>query len=399
MTQVSVGDPGQLVPRVVDYASENPLVVAGAVAGLFVGCLLLLGAYRYLGRGPAARFRSVLADYDEVAVLMHPNPDPDAMSAALAVGQLAGAVDTRTTLYYPGEIRRPENRAFQTVLDLDFTHVESESDVREDDVVLVDHNEPRGFPNAEAIEPVAVVDHHPGGGTGRRFTDVRTDAGACATLLAEYFDSLDWSFYEVDTALSDGGVDTDDVPPDALPSHVATGLVYGIQSDTRQLTNGCSAADFDAAAYLYEGMDGDLLNRIANPQVDAEVLEVKARAINDRDVEGPFAYADVGEVSNTDAIPQAADELETLEGVSAVVVVGESDGTLRLAGRSRDDRVHIGRAIEAVVEDIPMAEGGGHARMGGGQIPVEYMAGIGPSSGTSRQELRERVFEALSGER
>ncbi|PYZ02943.1 hypothetical protein C8039_09855 [Halogeometricum sp. wsp3] len=64
----------------------------------------------------------------------------------------------------------------------------------------------------------------------------------------------------------------------------------------------------------------------------------------------PYAFSDVGEVSNTDAIPQAADELETLEGVSAVVIVGEKEGTMRIAERSRDDRVHIGRAIEAVVE-------------------------------------------------
>nr|WP_276278752.1 DHH family phosphoesterase [Halomicroarcula sp. SYNS111] len=133
-------------------------------------------------------------------------------------------------------------------------------------------------------------------------------------------------------------------------------------------------------------MDGDLLNRIANPQIDAEVLEIKARAITERDVRAPFAVSDVGSVSNSDAIPQAADELETLEGVSAVVVVGETDGTIRLAGRSRDDRVHIGRAIEAVTDDIPMAEGGGHARMGGGKIPVEYMNGLGPSEGISRDE-------------
>ncbi len=86
----------------------------------------------------------------------------------------------------------------------------------------------------------------------------------------------------------------------------------------------------------------------------------------------PYAFSEVGEVSNTDTIPQAADELETLEGVSAVVIVGEKEGTMRIAGRSRDDRVHIGRAIEAVVDDIPMAEGGGHARMGGGKVPVKH---------------------------
>ncbi|WP_262175679.1 DHH family phosphoesterase [Haloarcula laminariae] len=399
MNLLAQGDLVSLAERVPGYASENPVLVAGVVVGLVVLAGGGTALYRYLTRSPVSRLRSVLADYDAVTVLMHPNPDPDAMSSALAVDQLAAAGGTDARLCYSGEIRRPENRAFETVLDLDFDRVESAGEINTEAVVLVDHNEPRGFPGAEKIEPVAVIDHHPGGGTGAAFTDVRTDMGACATIFAEYFEELEWDFFEVDVALTDGGVDTGDVPEEAMPSHVATGLIYGIQSDTRSLTNGCSAADFAAAAYLYRGIDSDLLNRIANPQVDAEVLDVKSRAISEREVRSPYGFADVGEVSNTDAIPQAADELETLEGVSAVVVIGEKEGTIRIAGRSRDDRVHIGRAIEAVVGDIPMAEGGGHARMGGGKVSIDHMDGLGPSEGVSKADLREQLFEAMAGER
>jgi len=399
MTLLAQGDLVSLAEGVPGYASENPVLVAGVVVGLFVLFGGGFALYRYLMRPPVTRLQSLLADYDAVTVLMHPNPDPDAMSSALAVDQLASASGTDTKLCYSGEIRRPENRAFETVLDLDFDRVESVGDIETEAVVLVDHNEPRGFAGAEKVDPIAVVDHHPGGGTGSEFTDVRTEMGACATIFAEYFEDLAWDFFEVDMALTDGGVDTADVPAEAMPSHVATGLIYGIQSDTRSLTNGCSSADFAAAAYLYQGVDTDLLNRIANPQVDAEVLEVKSRAISQREVRAPYGFSDVGEVSNTDAIPQAADELETLEGVSAVVVIGEKAGTIRIAGRSRDDRVHIGRAIEAVVDDIPMAEGGGHARMGGGKISVDYLDGLGPSEGVTREELRERLFDAMAGER
>ena len=399
MHLLAQGDLISLAERFPGYASENPEVVAGVVVGLLVLVGGGVALYRYLTRSPVSQLRSLLAGYETVTVLMHPNPDPDAMSSALAVDQLAAAAGTDTTLCYSGEIRRPENRAFETVLDLTFDRIETVGEIETEAVVLVDHNEPRGFAGAENVEPIAVIDHHPGGGTGTEFTDVRTDMGACATIFAEYFEALEWDFFEVDTALTDGGVDTDDVPENAMPSHVATGLIYGIQSDTRSLTNGCSAADFTAAAYLYQGVDTDLLNRIANPQVDAEVLDVKSRAISEREVRAPYGFSDVGEVSNTDAIPQAADELETLEGVSAVVVIGQKEGTIRIAGRSRDDRVHIGRAIESVVDDIPMAEGGGHARMGGGKIPVDYMDGIGPSDGVSKDDLQERLFEAMSGER
>ncbi|GCF15015.1 hypothetical protein Harman_29500 [Haloarcula mannanilytica] len=393
MTRVAAG--GLQIGAAAAYASENPLLVAGVAVAL----IALLGAsvwlYRYLSRTPGERLRRVLTEYDEIAVLMHPNPDPDAMASALAVNQLVAGTDTSTSLLYSGEIRRPENRAFQTVLDLDFDHIEAIDDIDEEAVVLVDHNTARGFPGAKEIEPVAVIDHHPGNGTGEKFTDVRSDYGACATIFASYFNQLEFEFSDTQGS---GGIDIDTAPADTIPCALATGLMYGIQSDTKSLTNGCQSEDFAAAAFLYEGMDNDQLNRIANPQVDAEVLDVKSRAIKDREVRAPYAFSDVGKVSNTDAIPQAADELETLEGVSAVVVVGEKEGTMRIAGRSRDDRVHIGRAIEAVVDDIPMAEGGGHARMGGGKVPVEHMAGLGPGDGISREDFRERVFDAMSGE-
>ncbi len=187
--------------------------------------------------------------------------------------------------------------------------------------------------------------------------------------------------------------------PYTVPSAIATGLLYGILTDTKRLTAGCSAADFAAAGYLYTGVDEDRLDRIANPEVSTEVLELKARAIAGRDVRGAFAVSDVGRVSNADAIPQAADELVQLEGVTAVVVLGERNGTIHLSGRSRDDRVHMGRALGSALEELRDASGGGHARMGGGQLSLSNGSIHTAFGGTiSRDDLRERLFESLSGD-
>ena len=367
------------------FALENPLF-AVLVAAVALAVVVVIGLLvRWLRRSAGERFHRALAPRDEVAVLMHPNPDPDAMACALAVKTLAAAVDTEATMQYAGQIRHQENRAFETVLDLNFDRITDANDIAAEAVVAVDHNTPRGFPGAETVEPFAVVDHHPGNGSGDVFTDIRTDTGACATIFAEYYDALGWE---------PAGSDDDAV----LPSNVATALVYGIQSDTNNLTTGCSAAEFDAAAYLYDGVDEDTLDRIANPEVDAEVLDVKARAIVDREVRNAFAFSNVGEVNNADAIPQAADELLRLEGVTAVVVAGEKDDTVHLSGRSRDDRVHMGKTLQAAVEDIPMADAGGHARMGGGQVSLDHMDGLGPSTGVTMPELTDRLFSAMSGD-
>lgn len=375
------------IERFLAFARAEPTtavaVALGVVALLVVAWLLLRWYRRPVARG----LLGVLESADEVSVLMHPNPDPDAMGAALGVAHLADRVDTESSIQYPGEIRHQENRSFRTVLDLDLDRIERAEDIASETVILVDHNEPRGFEGAERVRPEAVIDHHPGSGEGKRFTDVRPEYGAASTILAEYLDALG----------VEAGESTDD-DSDPMPPEIASGLLYGILADTGHLTNGASPAEFEASAYLSSGIDPDLLDRIANPQVDAETLEVKARAITDRVVRNPFAVSDVGELSNVDAIPQAADELLHLEGVSAVVVSGRKDGTLFLSGRSRDDRVHMGRVLEAVLEDIPMSGGGGHARMGGGQISIDHMEGIGPSDGVSMEELHDRLFTAMGGE-
>ncbi len=146
-------------------------------------------------------------------------------------------------------------------------------------------------------------------------------------------------------------------------------------------------------------MDEHCLDRIANPQVSAEVLEIKSRAITEREVRGSFAVCNVGALSNADAIPQAADELMHLEGVTAVVVYGRREDTLHISGRSRDDRVHMGKALQMAVTDIPGANAGGHARMGGGQVPVEsaVVAGGMEAGLWLEREFTDGIFDALNG--
>jgi len=369
--------------RVVD--ADTMLLLGGAVVVILLGLTWLL--IRWFRRSPGLRFQRMLAGYDSVDVLMHPNPDPDAMSSALAVSFLADTVDTDTRLLFSGQIRHQENRAFRTVLDVDLTRIKSAEELESEALVLVDHNRPRGFSGAEGLSPDALIDHHPGSGEAESFTDARTNYGACATILTEYVREIG-AQPEVDD-------EEVDIP---VPWEVSTGLLYGIQSDTNHLTKGCTPSEFEAAGYLFPGIDEDALDRIANPEVSAETLEIKARAIHERTVKGSFAVADVGNVLNIDAIPQAADELLTLEGVTAVVVYGNRDGELTLSGRSRDDRVHMGDVLSAVTSDIPMASAEGHARMGGGQISIAHMEGIGPSEGISEEQFTDRLFSAMSGD-
>ncbi|UPV99340.1 bifunctional oligoribonuclease/PAP phosphatase NrnA [Halorussus gelatinilyticus] len=382
----------EVVQAAETWGLSSPELAGAAALGAIALVASLWLVVRWIRRPMGSKLKRALSKREEVAILMHPNPDPDAMACAIGVAHLASGVGTDARLQFAGQIRHQENRAFRTVLDLELEQIDHVRELACEDVILVDHNTPRGFEGAERLEPYAVVDHHPGNGTGERFTDQRTDYGACATIVAEYLE---------DVGGTPVGPDDDgDVDGMTVPSEVSTGLLYGVQSDTKHLTSGCTGAEFEAAAYLYEGVDEDLLDRIANPQVSAEVLEVKSRAISGRDVRGSFAVSDVGRVNNADAVPQAADELLQLEGVTAVVVYGRRDETVHLSGRSRDDRVHMGKALETVADDIPGASAGGHARMGGGQVPVEgaAYANGGEAAMWSQAELADDVFAALNGD-
>ena len=382
----------EMLGRMLSMALANPEVTAAVLIG-FLALGVGLYAVRRFTRPQGTRFVEALSGLDEVSILLHPNPDPDAMATGIGVASLAEQADTDAQLQYPGQIRHQENRAFRTVLDVDIEPIEHVSDLAAEHVVLVDHNEPRGFAGADSVLPFAVVDHHPGEGAGETFTDVRTDYGAASSIVGEYFDDLGAKPVPPAKHASEIGADY------TVSSTVATGLLYGILTDTNRLTAGCSAADFAAAGYVYPGIDEDRLDRVANPEVSTEVLELKARAIAGRDVRGPFAVSDVGRLSNVDAIPQAADELVQLEGVTAVVVLGECDGTIHLSGRSRDDRIHMGDTLDSAVSVLREASAGGHARMGGGQLSlrdgaIETVAG----ETVPRDGLRERLFDAMSGE-
>ena len=360
-----------------------------AAAFALVALYVLYRLVRRVRRSEGERFRNLIERYDGVTVLMHPNPDPDAMASAMAVEAIGDRVGTETTVQYPGEIRRPENRAFRTVLGFDCEQIQAVSDIdRPDRVVLVDHNTPRGFAGSEGVEPVAVVDHHPGNGTGDEFTDTRVGYGAAASILAEYLVGLDAVF------------DPDEEADDAfvVGSELATGLTYGVQSDTKNLTHGCTGTDFAVCATLFPAIDADMLRRIATPEVSHDILRVKADAINSVRVNGSFGICNVGEVCTVDAISQAVEELTRLEGTTAVVLYGLADGVVHVSARSNDDRVHMGECLQRAVSDIETASAGGHARMAGGQIPVSGMA-TDDAGDPDFEAFEDRLIGAMNGER
>ncbi len=369
---------GDILNLVRKYPVSSFVLGVGLIVFLFfIGFFLIRKK-----RKKAEKFLERVSDIERASILMHPNPDPDAMACAAGLQYLIQDNGVDSEILYPGQIRHPENRVFEVVLDLDFQRIEKNSQISSDFIILVDHGSPRGFEGSEEINPDIVIDHHTDEGKADVFTDIRPDYGACSSIIAEYFRDLRWK-------PKNNTDENSNIRNHVLPSFITTGLVYGIQSDTKNLTKGCSDAEFKAVSYLYKGVDQEILDRIGNPEIDPEMLDIKARAINNRQIDGPYAISYVGETSNIDAIPNAADELLRLEGINAVIVFGNKDKQIHLSGRSRDDRIHMAKTIQEALKDTPSTHSGGHARMAGAQIQTENI---------QRKKLTENLFNALKRE-
>jgi nanoRNase/pAp phosphatase (c-di-AMP/oligoRNAs hydrolase) len=317
------------------------------------------------------RLRRVLGSVAEpLAVVMHDNPDPDAIGSALALAALAERLGVDAVPCYSGEISHQENRALVNLLDIDLRRIDAEDVADFGGVALVDHSRPGVndcLPPGTRVD--VVIDHHPPREpVEARFVDLRAEAGATSTLLAEYFRA-----YRVD------------------PSPVvATTLLFGIRVDTREFTREATDRDFEAAAYLHPYADGGVLEQVESPSMSAGVLDTLAAAVRSRDVRGEALAAGVGRIREKDALAQAADYLLGMAGVNVVIVYGFLNGTVHVSGRARGGSVDLGETVRDAFG--PIGSAGGHADMAGAQIPLGILGDVDDSSDESLASVVDEVI-------
>ena len=101
---------------------------------------------------------------------------------------------------------------------------------------------------------------------------------------------------------------------------------------------------------------------------------------------GSYLLSNVGNIRDRDTLPQAADYLLSLEGISTTVVFGVTEDRIYISGRSNDIRINLGEIMrQAFGEDA-----GGHANAAGAQIPLGVF-----SATKDRQTLLRLVNEAV----
>ncbi len=309
-------------------------------------------------------------------VVTHDNPDPDAIASALGLARLTEVVGVPAHPCYGGEIAHQENRALVNLLDLDLRTFDDVDLEEYGGIALVDHSRAGINDSLPEGTPVdVVIDHHPPrGAVEGAFVDIRPEVGSTSTLIEEYLSRL--------------GIEPD--------GRLATALLYGIRIDTKDFTRETAIPDFEAAAALVPHADEAVLRRVESPSMSPETLRVLAAAIERRDVRGSIVASCVGEITDRDALAQAAERLLDLEDVTVTFVYGYMDGVIYGSARARGADVDVGELLREALDAIGSA--GGHANMAGAQVPLGLLSAVEDDESLSdvvAEFVSERFFEAV----
>jgi nanoRNase/pAp phosphatase (c-di-AMP/oligoRNAs hydrolase) len=303
----------------------------------------------------------------KLAIFSHDNPDPDSISSAFALKEIARHFGIEADILYYGEILHQKNRAMVNLLEIPLKRA-TEADLSEySKFAIVDSSKPGANNSIPAdLEISIIIDHHPAEGVEAEYADLRGDVGATATILAEYLKE-----FKI-------------VPSKTL----ATALFFGIKSETDEFKRNTRTADFLAAAFLYPFVDHEMIEKMEGPAISTETLDVLGTAIKNRQIYSSFLISFAGFINDRDSLPQAADFLLRLEGISTVLVFGVIKDNVYISSRNKDVRINIGEVLKKAFGDVGGA--GGHAHAAGARIPLGIFGDI-----TDKEALAKLITEAI----
>ena len=300
---------------------------------------------RSLTRARVQQYQRYFADADRVLILLHNEPDPDALAAGLAlrnvlrrtrttaiIGAHAGRHAAREPAHgrparHPG--RRPSrptsSRAFDRIATVD----------------VQPHYFGGLLPRVDLV-----VDHHPEQpGYTAVFKDIRADYGSTCTILTEHLRAVDVNISE----------------------RTATAMLYAIKSDTLFFARQTNRVDLEAFTFLYPLADPALIRKMEGAEITLERLEHVTRALATSRLRNQVFSAFLGETTREDFIPYTADFLLQVEDVKWTIVSGIVGGQLIVSVRNLGYSRNAGEFVKANFGDIGSA--GGHRAMAKAVVP------------------------------
>ncbi|HJZ74272.1 MAG TPA: DHH family phosphoesterase [Vicinamibacterales bacterium] len=330
-----------------EFHAEFPDVAFLSMAQLFGGPLLTEFS-RSLTRARVQQYQRYFSDADRVLILLHNDPDPDAMASGLALRNVLRRTKTTAIIGAIQGVTRPENLRMINLLDI---HVESitHQSVKEYDRVAMVDVQPHYF--GGLIDRVdLVIDHHPEQpGYTAVFKDIRPDYGSTSTILTEHLRAVDVNISE----------------------RTATAMLYAIKSDTLFFNRSTNRVDLEAFSYLYPLADAALIRKMEGAEITLERLDYVLRAYKDGTLSDQVFCAFLGALPREDFIPYVADFFLQLEDVKWTIVAGIVNESLVVSVRNLGYTKNAGEFVRRFFSDIGSA--GGHRAMAKAVVPMRAL--------------------------
>src|SRR6266851_3952893 len=330
--------------RAEEFHTEFPDMAYLSMAELFGGPLLTEFS-RSLTRARVQQYQRYFADADRVLILLHNDPDPDAMASGLALRSVLHRTRTTAIIGALQGVTRPENLRMLNLLDIHVDTVTSANLSDYDRIAMVDV-QPHYFGGLSDHADL-VIDHHPEQpGYAAVFKDIRPDYGSTSTILTEHLRSVDVSISE----------------------RTATAMLYAIKSDTLFFTRQTNRVDLEAFSYLYQLADAALITKMEGAEITLERLDYVVKAHKSGALVEQVFCAFLGSTAREDFIPYVADFFLQLEHVKWTVVAGIVNDAMIVSVRNLGYSKNAGEFARRFFADIGSA--GGHRSMAKALVPM-----------------------------
>lgn len=310
-----------------------------------LGGPLLTEFSRSLTRARVQQYQRYFSDADRVLILLHHDPDPDAMASGLALRNVLHRTKATAIIGAIRGVTRPENLRMVNLLDIHVEPITPETLKDYDRVAMVDV-QPHYF--GGLIDRVdLVIDHHPEQpGYTAVFKDIRPDYGSTSTILTEHLRAVDVNISE----------------------RTATAMLYAIKSDTLFFNRQTNRVDLEAFSYLYPISDAAMIRKMEGAEITAERLHYVIRAHQSGALVAQVFCAFLGALPREDFIPYVADFFLQLEDVKWTVIAGIVNDNLVISVRNLGFSKNAGELVRRYFADIGSA--GGHRAMAKAVVPL-----------------------------
>jgi nanoRNase/pAp phosphatase (c-di-AMP/oligoRNAs hydrolase) len=330
--------------RAEELHAEFPDVAYLSMSELFGGPLLTEFS-RSLTRARVQQYQRYFSDADRVLIVLHNDPDPDAMASGLALRNVLRRTKTTAIIGAIQGVTRPENLRMLNLLDI---HVESitAASLKEYDRVAMVDVQPHYF--GGLIDRVdLVIDHHPEQtGYTAVFKDIRADYGSTSTILTEHLRAVDVNISE----------------------RTATAMLYAIKSDTLFFNRQTNRVDLEAFSYLYPLSDAAMIRKMEGAEITSERLDYVMKAHQSGILRDQVFCACLGQTQREDFIPYVADFFLQLEDVKWTIIAGIVNDTIIISVRNLGYSKNAGELVRRLFSDIGSA--GGHRAMAKAVVPM-----------------------------